>query len=196
VFPPASAPPRWTYTPPSMAVTLYSETTKQEIFLPPAKIPQSVADVPLPCSSYANTTEGKQIYCVMNPVYCNYQVDKGDSATFCYDALYPKQTFTVLILGYDWSGMDGRCVVFSGNFQKIQGSPSLLYDKTSLATYYSCQGVINGTAFPTQSIPKEVFGNPVSCTDQYKTGELVRCTIENHLLPILSGCGGSTNILR
>lgn len=75
----------------------------------------------MPCSDTVDRI-GDQITCKLEKAYCDYLPSLEGSPTSCNDRPYPDQTFTLLVLGRDWSEYDGQCLVISGYLEVSRGA--------------------------------------------------------------------------
>lgn len=65
---------------------------------------------------------GDHISCRLEKAYCDYLPDVDGSPTSCNDRPYPDHTFTLIILGEDWSEFDGQCLIVSGFLEVYRGA--------------------------------------------------------------------------
>jgi hypothetical protein len=65
---------------------------------------------------------GDHISCRLEKAYCDYLPQTDGSYTSCNDRPYPDHTFTLLILGEDWSDYEGQCIIVSGYLEVERGA--------------------------------------------------------------------------
>ncbi len=69
---------------------------------------------------------GQFVTCKIQKAYCEFLPDVNGDPTFCNDAPYPNNNFTLTVFGQDWSDYDGKCIVISGTISSYQGKPQIL----------------------------------------------------------------------
>lgn len=94
---------------------------------------QSGSSVSL-CKDTANKA-GQKISCKIPRAYCSYQPSTSGSPTFCNDARYPNNDFTLLVWGEDWSDYDGACIIVSGYVSLYGGKPQIEASSRSQVSY-------------------------------------------------------------
>ncbi len=126
---PTTAVPTLTAIPPSAVPTKAPPTLTATPFGTPA--PTSTL-TPLPTATLftmlcANTGFflSQKVQCRIERAYCSYEPLTSGSPTFCYDAPYPSNNFTMLVYGADWSDLDGRCLIISGTVTEYRGKPEI-----------------------------------------------------------------------
>ena len=73
-----------------------------------------------PCFQTANRI-GDYVSCKLERAYCDFLPDLEGSPTYCSDRPAPDHTFTLTVLGMDWSDYDGQCLVVSGYLEIDRG---------------------------------------------------------------------------
>ena len=73
-----------------------------------------------PCFEYANRI-GDFVSCKLERAYCDFLPDLEGSPTYCSDRPAPDHTFTLTVLGMDWSDYDGKCLIVSGYLEIDRG---------------------------------------------------------------------------
>lgn len=85
-------------------------------------IPQSpLSRYVVPCFDTVDRV-GDHISCKLDKAYCDYLPDIAGSPTSCSDRPYPDHTFTLLVLGEDWSDYDGQCLIVEGFLEVHRGA--------------------------------------------------------------------------
>jgi hypothetical protein len=85
-------------------------------------IPQStLSRHAVPCFTTVDRI-GDRISCRLEKAYCDYLSKVDSSYTSCYDRPYPDHTFTLLVLGEDWSDYDSQCLIVSGFLEVQRGA--------------------------------------------------------------------------
>ena len=74
---------------------------------------------------------GETVTCRIKRAYCDYRPDVGGAPTFCNDAPYPSQSFTLLVWGEDWSDLDGMCIDVTGFVVRYKGKPQIVAESRS-----------------------------------------------------------------
>ena len=72
------------------------------------------------CFEYADRI-GEYITCKLEKAYCDYLPEVDGSPTYCSDRPAPDHTFTLTVLGMDWSEYDGKCLIVSGYLEIDRG---------------------------------------------------------------------------
>jgi hypothetical protein len=84
-------------------------------------IPQSsLSRHVVPCFDTVNRI-GDHISCKLEKAYCDY-FSALDSLTSCSDRPSPDHTFTLIVLGQDWSDYEGQCIIVSGYLEVERGA--------------------------------------------------------------------------
>lgn len=78
---------------------------------------------------------GSMVKCKIPRAYCSYQLATSGNPTFCNDARYPNHNFVLVVWGEDWSDLDGRCIVVSGQISFFDGKPQIEAISRSQVTY-------------------------------------------------------------
>jgi hypothetical protein len=79
---------------------------------------------PLQCVETASVV-GQNVTCMLVQAIC--QQAKGSSQpTFCSDELPPRQHFTVVVWGSDWTHYAGKCMIITGQVAMSQGNPRIV----------------------------------------------------------------------
>jgi hypothetical protein len=73
-----------------------------------------------PCFAFADQI-GEYITCKLEKAYCDYLPDVEGSPTYCSDRPAPDHTFTLTVLGMDWSDYDSQCLIVSGYLEIDRG---------------------------------------------------------------------------
>lgn len=68
---------------------------------------------------------GSVVNCKITRAYCSYQPTTSGEPTFCNDAPYPNNNFTLFVWGEDWSDYDGKCIIINGTASIYQGKPQI-----------------------------------------------------------------------
>jgi len=76
--------------------------------------------------SQADSFAGQTITCQIEQAHSSYRPDIDGSPTFCNDAPYPNQSFTLLVWGSDWSDLDGQCLLVTGLVSRYGGMPQIV----------------------------------------------------------------------
>ncbi|MFC2063709.1 SH3 domain-containing protein [Chloroflexota bacterium] len=86
----------------------------------------------------ANTysLSGKYVTCKIPKAYCFYRPDVNSNPTFCNDAPYPSDKFTLVAWEQDWSNYNGMCLIVSGYVEIYKGKPQI--EGTSRSQVKSC----------------------------------------------------------
>jgi hypothetical protein len=74
----------------------------------------------------ADSVVGQSTTCRIARAYCDYRPDVEGAPTFCNDAPYPSNSFTLLIWGEDWSDYDGKCLDVTGLVVRYKGKPEIV----------------------------------------------------------------------
>ena len=64
---------------------------------------------------------GSYVTCKVPHVYCSYEPSISGSPTYCDNAPYPDNSFTLVALGKDWRDLDGSCILVSGTITLYLG---------------------------------------------------------------------------
>jgi hypothetical protein len=89
------------------------------------KRPQVAPAEPSSACAIMSARAGEFVNCKIEHAYCSYQPATSGSPTFCNDAPYPNNNFTLLVWGEDWSDYDGKCIIISGLMSLYQGKPQI-----------------------------------------------------------------------
>lgn len=124
----------------STEIVLLPTATKQ-----PNKIPtraKTSTPRPLPTTAILLCKDtyskvGSNVMCKIPRAYCSYQPSTKGKPTFCNDARYPNNNFTLVVWGQDWSDLDGRCIIVSGRVNLYDGKPQIEATTRSQVTYCS-----------------------------------------------------------
>lgn len=97
-------------------------------------LPQSsLAHYKAPCFDMVNRI-GHHVSCRLDKAHCDYLPALDGSPTFCSDRPYPDHTFTLIVLGEDWSEYDGQCIIVSGYLQVSRGALQLeAFDRSQVS---------------------------------------------------------------
>jgi hypothetical protein len=68
---------------------------------------------------------GEFVVCKIPRAYCSYQPSASGSPTFCNDAPYPSNDFTLVVWEKDWSNLDGSCILVRGTVSLYDGKPQI-----------------------------------------------------------------------
>jgi hypothetical protein len=74
----------------------------------------------LPCFQTADRI-GDQVSCRMERAYCDYLPATAGNRTVCNDRPQPDHVFALIVLGEDWSQLDGQCLIVSGYLKIAEG---------------------------------------------------------------------------
>lgn len=112
------------------------------------------------------------VTCRIQKAYCTYYATDSGSPTFCNDSLYPTQTFTLLKWEEDWSSLDGKCLIVTGNISLFNGIPQI--EATNLSQVQTCSNEEIAL-----NLPKKQVSNisPTACGD-YLSGSSFNTAIE------------------
>jgi hypothetical protein len=88
------------------------------------EMPETVTSNDLLCKDTKNMV-GEIVSCKIPRAYCEYSPSTSGNPTFCTDARYPNQNFTLLVWESDWSDLDGQCIIVSGNVSLYNGKPQI-----------------------------------------------------------------------
>jgi SH3 domain-containing protein len=80
----------------------------------------SLSTYMMPCFQHASRI-GDYVSCKLEKAYCDYLPDLEGSPTYCSDRPAPDHTFTLTVLGMDWSDYDGKCLIVSGYLEIERG---------------------------------------------------------------------------
>ena len=92
------------------------------------------ATVKLLCKDVSNLI-GIKVECKIPVAHCSYQPATDGSPTFCNDAPYPNHNFALVVWDSDWSDLDGRCIIVSGNLKLFSGKPQIEVNDRSQIVY-------------------------------------------------------------
>jgi len=99
--------------------------------VPPVELPTAAPSISsLPCSD-TDRIVGQSVTCRIERAYCDYRPDVGGAPTFCNDAPYPGNAFTLLVWGSDWSDLDGQCIDVTGFVARYKGKPEIVAESRS-----------------------------------------------------------------
>ena len=68
---------------------------------------------------------GKNVTCRILHAYCSYEPGAIGSPTYCYDAPYPSNSFTLVAWRTDWSDYEGKCILVTGLVTAQSGKPQI-----------------------------------------------------------------------
>jgi hypothetical protein len=68
---------------------------------------------------------GSTVECKIPRAFCNYYPTTSGEPTFCHDAPYPNNNFSLVIWGEDWSFYDGKCIIVRGVVSNYEGKPQI-----------------------------------------------------------------------
>ena len=94
----------------------------------PTVKPSTVTDTPRPGYIFCKDTwnrVGSFVTCKIPRAYCSYQPSTSGSPTFCNDAPYPSNSFTLVAWESNWSDLDGSCILVSGTVTLYNGKPQI-----------------------------------------------------------------------
>ncbi len=74
----------------------------------------------------------KQTICRILNAHCSYEPIIDGNPTLCYDEEQPNEKFTLLIMGEDWSSLDGDCLVIEGYKDYYNGKPTIIAKRDSV----------------------------------------------------------------
>ncbi len=63
--------------------------------------------------------------CRISHAYCSYKPNVKGDPTFCNDAPYPSNNFTLIVWGEDWSYLNGKCLIVTGYSHLYKGAPEI-----------------------------------------------------------------------
>ena len=69
---------------------------------------------------------GQWVTVIIPSPSCSYKEYINGSPTFCNDKLYPDHTFTLLVWGEDWSFLDGKCILVTGEISEYNGKYQII----------------------------------------------------------------------
>lgn len=69
---------------------------------------------------------GQQVTVILPSPSCSYKEFINGSPTFCNDKPYPDHTFTLLVWGEDWSFLDGKCLLVTGEVSEYEGKYQII----------------------------------------------------------------------
>jgi hypothetical protein len=81
----------------------------------------SVSRHTVPCFATVDRI-GEHVSCKLEKAYCDYLPTLEGSLTSCNDRPYPDHTFTLIVLGEDWSNYEGQCIIVSGYLEVGRGA--------------------------------------------------------------------------
>jgi hypothetical protein len=116
----------------TIVVTATSEINQEQT--PPPPPPTKQTTTTISCSE-TSRHYGETITCRIDRAYCDYRPDIGGQPTFCNDAPYPNHDFTLLVWGSDWSDLDGRCLLVTGEVVRYRGKPEIIAESRSQVDY-------------------------------------------------------------
>jgi hypothetical protein len=108
---------------------------------PPTVAPKSTnTPIPIPTQSVllcadTGTHIGEYLSCKIPRAYCSYQPSVSGSPTFCNDAPYPTNNFTLVVWGSDFSRYDGQCIIVSGLITRYNGKPQITAEGQPQVSY-------------------------------------------------------------
>lgn len=68
---------------------------------------------------------GENVTCKIARAFCSYEPSVNGKPTFCNDAPYPNNNFTLLVWGENWSKYDGQCLIVAGFNHLYKGKPEI-----------------------------------------------------------------------
>lgn len=85
----------------------------------------------------ANTRNqiGNYVTCNIPFAYCEYQPSTNGSPTFCNDAPYPRNNFTLIFWNTDRSELGGKCIIVSGYVELYDHKPQIVASSRSQVSY-------------------------------------------------------------
>ena len=89
------------------------------------RINSSVQTVETVIEECSNAPIGENVTCKISKAYCSYKPKVKGQPTFCNDAPYPSNDFTLLIWGKDWSKYNGKCLIVTGYNHLYKGKPEI-----------------------------------------------------------------------
>lgn len=78
---------------------------------------------------------GQRVTCTIQRAYCDYSENTYGGQTFCNDAPYPNNHFTMLVWDRDWTHYNSRCIVVTGAVSIYDGKPQIIVTSTSQVDY-------------------------------------------------------------
>ncbi len=94
-------------------------------FVPAAPLPTSPPPVAILQCSDTLSQAGHNVTCAIPVASCSYEPKTLGKPTFCNDAPYPRQNFTLLVWGQDWSDYNGRCLMVRGLVSIYRGKAQI-----------------------------------------------------------------------
>jgi len=73
----------------------------------------------------SQVSAGSNTTCKISRAYCSYESGVKGQPTFCNDAPYPSNNFTLLVWGKDWSKFNGKCLLVSGYISLYKGKAQI-----------------------------------------------------------------------
>jgi Bacterial SH3 domain len=104
---------------------------------PPTPIARNTS-TPRPEYIYCANTKsyaGSYVTCKIPFAYCEYQPSTSGSPTFCNDAPYPRNNFTLVFWSIDRSDLGGKCILVSGYVELYNGKPQIVADSSTQVSY-------------------------------------------------------------
>jgi hypothetical protein len=101
--------PTGSSSPTRASTTATAETSPSEVLL---------------CKDTGNLM-GTMVTCTLDPAYCSYEASTNGSPTFCNDAPFPDNIFTMVVWGEDWTDYDGQCLVITGRVTAFHAKPQI-----------------------------------------------------------------------
>jgi hypothetical protein len=78
---------------------------------------------------------GRQATVIIYSPSCSYKENVNGSPTFCNDKPYPDHTFTLLVWGEDWSFLDGKCILVTGEISEYDGKFQIIATDLSQVSF-------------------------------------------------------------
>jgi len=88
----------------------------------------------LECKNTSNKV-GQFVTCQIPRAYCEFLPTTNGDPTFCNDAPYPNNNFTLVVFGQDWSEFDGECIIISGTRSTYGGKPQIQTENRARVSY-------------------------------------------------------------
>jgi hypothetical protein len=100
-------------------ITWLPQTTPE----PPSQVEQQ--DLSIISCKDTDDKIGQFVTCKVDRAYCEFLPNVNGDPTFCNDASYPNNNFTLVVFGQDWSDLDGKCIIVSGTISTYRGKPQI-----------------------------------------------------------------------
>jgi Bacterial SH3 domain len=124
------------------ALTPTADTPSSLALLPTSTIASRNTNTPFPIATQSsllcgNTGShiGEFVSCKIPRAYCSYQPGVSGSPTFCNDAPYPNNNFTLVVWGSDYSNYNGKCIIVSGLVTRYNGKPQIAAQNQPQVSY-------------------------------------------------------------